>query len=351
MTHKKIAIAARSFVKGGGMERYVLDITSAMGALGIVPVLYTAKIDSSLPEARLVQPIVFDTRLVPGKLKARYLSFRIRPLHQRDPARILIGCFRNSCSDMAICGGTHIGFLRNTLKRPSLFDTLETRLEREFYGHSRLVIAHSRFMEHELKTDYQVPQTKIRVLYPPVSPQFGRGSGDKAEARRALGLPNNEILFLFASTSHKRKGFDLLQKFFSQTRLPIRLLVAGRPTGGSDSKITYLGYRADMGNVYRAADFTIHPSLYEPFGLVCVESLVCGTPIIVSDRVGASETVADAAKVVMDTLDYDGLTSAIGQALDRRESLADAARSTPLSYNTDMVFHVQEMMRLYDSLD
>ncbi|MHB1943184.1 MAG: glycosyltransferase [Acidiferrobacteraceae bacterium] len=332
------------------MERYVLDVTNAAGILDIVPSLYTGKLDRRLPEVRLVRPTVFRTRWIPGKLEDRYLSFRIRSLRQTNPTQIIIGCFRNECSDIAICGGTHLGFLKNTNKRRGLFDSLEIRLERTFYERSRLVIAHSRLMDRELKTEYGVLENKVRILYPPVSSQFSFANSIKVTARHNLGFPQNEILFLFASTGHKRKGFGLLQRFFSRTTLPIRLLVAGRPVSGRDSRISYIGYRADMEEVYQAVDFTVHPSFYEPFGLVCVESVMCGTPIIVSNRVGASEIITDAAKLVMDTLDYDGLASAIGQALDCRESMTNAARSIPPSYNTDPLFHLKELLRLYDGL-
>ena len=45
-----------------------------------------------------------------------------------------------------------------------------------------------------------------------------------------------------------------------------------------------LGFCTDMPELYRAADFTIMASLYEPFGLVGVESVLCGTRVVLSDN-------------------------------------------------------------------
>ena len=60
-------------------------------------------------------------------------------------------------------------------------------------------------------------------------------------------------------------------------------MVAGRPIDETGPNIHYLGYRSDIEDVYRAVDFTILASTYEPFGLVGVESVLCGTPVLVAD--------------------------------------------------------------------
>ncbi|MHB8346976.1 MAG: glycosyltransferase family 4 protein [Acidiferrobacterales bacterium] len=348
----KIGIALHAFRPGGGIERYAIDLVRALGVIGITPHIYANRIDRQLPEAAMIRPHVLGSSLVPRRLKPYYLSARLRQVHARDQLSCLIGCCRNRASDLAICGGTHIGFLQHTGKRVGIMDRMELGLERDFYAYSRAVVAHSRLMQTELEQLYGIASSKIHVIYPPVSSErfFSAEPAERQSLRERLGFPKDEILFLFVSTGHKRKGFELLQEYFENARTHVRLLVAGRPVTSTGSRITYIGYRNDLGDVYRAVDFTIHPSFYEPFGLACVESVKCGTPIIISDRVGAGEIIADNAKVVLPTLDSRGLAQAIDDACQRRAALASQARSEAIQYNQDPVPHVQELLGLCRSM-
>jgi glycosyltransferase involved in cell wall biosynthesis len=58
---------------------------------------------------------------------------------------------------------------------------------------------------------------------------------------------------------------------------------------GVSERIRMLGFvnQSQLPCVYRAADLFVLPSLYEPFGLVVNEAMLCGCPVAVSDRVGA----------------------------------------------------------------
>src|ERR1019366_9700697 len=54
-------------------------------------------------------------------------------------------------------------------------------------------------------------------------------------------------------------------------------------------RVRFLGFmnQAQLPSVYCASDLLVLPSLYEPFGLVVNEAMICGLPVAVSDRVGA----------------------------------------------------------------
>src|SRR5207249_1328427 len=58
---------------------------------------------------------------------------------------------------------------------------------------------------------------------------------------------------------------------------------------GIAANVRFLGFRnqSQLPAVYRAADVLVLPSEYEPFGVVVNEAMLCGRPVIVSDRVGA----------------------------------------------------------------
>jgi len=343
-----VGIVLQAFGYGGGIERYGVDLVRGLNALGVSPHIYANRVDPSLSGIATKRIYHLHSPLVPRQFKGHYLSARLRRIATKEGVPSLIGCCRNDTGDIAICGGTHRGFLNYMEKTPRLFDLLELRLERRFYAHSRVVVAHSGLMKNELEYLYGIPTDKIQLLYPPVAHStFGPASKtERARLREALGLPSGEILFLFVSTGHRRKGFDLLWRYFSQSHLPIRLLVAGRPIRGTSEKISYLGYRKDLEQVYRAVDFTIHPSLYEPFGLACMESIKCGTPVIVSNRVGASEVISAGAQLVLPELTQPALSMVIEQALQIRLAMRERAESDPIGYNDDPVDHARQLLAL-----
>ncbi len=71
---------------------------------------------------------------------------------------------------------------------------------------------------------------------------------------------------------------------------PLRSAIEGRARElGIADRVRILGFvnQSQLPSVYRAADFFVLPSLYEPFGLVVNEAMLCGCPAVVSDRVGA----------------------------------------------------------------
>ncbi|MCX6387553.1 MAG: glycosyltransferase, partial [Solirubrobacterales bacterium] len=68
---------------------------------------------------------------------------------------------------------------------------------------------------------------------------------------------------------------------------------------GLDDHGTFLGWIGDdaLHSLYRIADLTVVPSLYEPFGLVALEAMASGCPTIVADTGGLREVVPEGDKV------------------------------------------------------
>lgn len=128
-------------------------------------------------------------------------------------------------------------------------------------------------------------------------------------ARRALGLDDTPTL-LFVGRLDPIKGIDLLLESLALTQTPARLLVVGGNPDG-DPEIDRLRARADdlgvAGRVrfpgaapqrdlplyYHAADAVVVSSRYESFGLVAVEALASGAPVIASAAGGLPTIVRD----------------------------------------------------------
>ena len=162
----------------------------------------------------------------------------------------------------------------------------------------------------------------------------------KAEARQSLGLDRDERIVLYVGRFDPRKGIETLVRAcaqIAQSDSPkFRLLIVG----GSDSQaadgaerdriegiVHSLGLAAIVDFVgmvghdrlpmyYTAADVCVVPSHYEPFGLVAIEAMACGTPVVASAVGGLKFTVIpEETGLLVPAQDVDGFANAIGRIL------------------------------------
>jgi glycosyltransferase involved in cell wall biosynthesis len=160
-----------------------------------------------------------------------------------------------------------------------------------------VILACSDMMKQELIELYKVDAEKIKVLFPPIdSSKFNQsGKAKNAELRTKYGFAQNKKSLLFLTTGNERKGYPFLLELMETLKdEPIELVVAGvKPMNSSLPNVKYIGYAQKPEELLWATDALIHPALYEPFGQVITEAIQCGTPVLISDMVGAKSVVSD----------------------------------------------------------
>jgi glycosyltransferase involved in cell wall biosynthesis len=343
----RIGISANALGHGGGMERYVSDLVRGFAANGTKPIFFTRRFDMSLPESQLVERRHIGTSFLPSKLRDHWFSRGLRAARRMAQVDVLIGCNRVDTADIAVCGGTHLGFLRATGRKQKRSDRWQIALERRSYERAKIVVAHSKQMRSELRELYDVEDSKIRVLYPPVdSARFTPvDAATRTTLRQKYGFADDEVVLLFPSRSHERKGLPMIERALEGTPMRVVLAVAGRAPARTSGRVRYLGFLKKIEECYQAADFTILASLYEPFGMAGVETVMCGTPAILSSRVGCSEVIAPAAKFTFTPGDVTDLRAAIDRAMRSFRSGESVSRAD-LLYNTSISNHTGSVLSL-----
>jgi glycosyltransferase involved in cell wall biosynthesis len=123
--------------------------------------------------------------------------------------------------------------------------------------------------------------------------------------RAKQGFRDDERVVLYLGRIHSIKGLDLLVRAFASLGPdpgPVRLVLAGPDDGylpalkkeirdlKVEDRVTLAGalYGGDRLEAYVDADVCVLPSVYEVFGITLLEALMCGTPVVATDRCGVS---------------------------------------------------------------
>jgi D-inositol-3-phosphate glycosyltransferase len=204
------------------------------------------------------------------------------------------------------------------------------------------------FSEYDLAENRRIfPELSEKgVVIPPGVDDRFRHLPPREVARGYLGLPQGEMIFLLAARGDAGKNVAAAVAAFRAMRGrwkgPVTLLVAGQegPEGGADGDVFFLGSlpHGGMPILYAAADAVVCPSLYESFGLVPLEALSSGVPVVVPEGTYWGDRIrSEGGGVVYPRDEPDGFSGALlalasSVELRARLSLDGAAVAAPFTW-------------------
>lgn len=209
-------------------------------------------------------------------------------------------------------------------------------LERSVARRANRFIVLSVFSRDTLGRWYGVARERVAVIPGGVDTERFTPHPDRQSLRSELGLPRDSFVLFTARRLVSRMGIELLLAAIKEAapHVPVRLYVAG--TGprreamertavelGVDGLVTWLGPVPDetLVSFYQAADLVVVPTVaYEGFGLVTVEALACGTPVVASPVAASPE--------ILNGLD-SGLVSGAPTSSSLAEAILRACASAP----------------------
>ena len=191
------------------------------------------------------------------------------------------------------------------------------------------VICCSNYMVNELERVFNLPRDKVVHIPNGVHPARIRNRQVPPEFKSRFALPYEKIIY-YVGRLVREKGVHVLidsafkilshepdAKFVIAGTGPYEQYLRGKARDmGLGDKMLFTGYLSDDDRdmLYLIADVAVFPSLYEPFGIVVLEAMAAGTPVVVSDSGGLAEIVEH---------EVDGLYAITGSA----NSLADQVLS------------------------
>jgi glycosyltransferase involved in cell wall biosynthesis len=182
---------------------------------------------------------------------------------------------------------------------------------------------------------------------------LARSAGvDRAALRASWGaLPDDTVILFCAKLQPWKRPSDLLRAF-AKSKMERGLLVfagegplrsslqAEADALGVGGRVRFLGFanQTQLPAIYTSADLMVLPSMYDAFGVVVNEAMLCGCPVAASDHVGAARDLIEHGQTgfIYPCGDIDALAAVLQQAAENRGRLSEmgvAARARMESWS------------------
>ncbi len=168
------------------------------------------------------------------------------------------------------------------------------------------VIVNSNYMKNELQRLFGLPYEKINVVPNGVNINLFNEVERDYDFRRHYAMDNEKIILFMGRLVYEKGIQNLIAAMpkilanYHDTKLiicgkggMIDELRAQANALGLGNKVYFAGYMnaKNVQKMYKCADVSVFPSTYEPFGIVALEAMLSGTPVVVSDIGGLNEIV------------------------------------------------------------
>jgi D-inositol-3-phosphate glycosyltransferase len=330
----------------GGMNVYVRDLTRQLGASGIHVDVFTRSQDEHVPH--VLHDLGYGNRVVhipagpenplPKPDLVRYLpkfvegvkdfasqkGIKYDLIHSHYWLSGLAGQSLKSTWNIPLAHMYHtLGLMKNriALTKEEIEGEYRINGERQVLQVADAIIAATLAEQAQLQFLYQADVKKIVVIPPGVDTRhFYPIPADEAKA--VIGMSPHERMILFVGRIEPLKGLDILIRAMDSMRRDcgnkecphILTIIGGEPDAspelmnaemarlqalcrelGMDDLVMFLGKRSQdtLPYYYSAADVVVMPSHYESFGMVALEAMACGTPVVASQVGGLAFLVQD----------------------------------------------------------
>jgi UDP-glucose:(heptosyl)LPS alpha-1,3-glucosyltransferase len=374
----RIALIYPYFNKRGGIERYLVELANQLTSKHDVYIFCHEWDEMYAQKYKFIKIPMLKN---PSFLSSFVFSIMVQLLLKNWDFDVVhtqgANCFRQDIITAHSCHkawfvishkGIRIFSLRWWLKvlNPLHYLTILTETIQYRKGNFKKIIAISHTVKKELIQYYNIPPDAITVIHNGVDcDEFHPGNKEKfaITIRDNYGLRKSDIVVLFVANEFRRKGLEPLVRALASLRdHRVKLLVVGRDCDNRfkqladhldvSQQIIFVGPSSKIAQCYAASDMFIFPSSYEPFGLVILEAMASGLPVVFSKGAGAAELIEDGMDglLIKDVSDIEEIVGYMRglTVVENRWRMGQLARYKAEQYAWEKV--CEKIMQVYDCL-
>jgi len=317
----RIALFYPGCHRRGGIERVVLECANFLGGRGHEVHLCACEWDADLLHPAIICHRVRTTGRFPAAAALGYAFHSRRALAAMDPAPDVVGVFGVQCPPGGLLWVPSVhgawlkisrrsrGLLARLKQRCNPFHSVILAFERHYFGGRKYtkLLAHTEAVRSDLVSLYDVPAEDVAVLpngYSESEFNIEARQAHRAAVRKELGYAGSDRVVLFVANELERKGFGPLLRAVASLEDPrVRILAVGRLDAGSyrdeierlgmTQRVHFTGPSGTVAPFYSAADVFALPTQYEAWGLVIIEAMACGLPVLTSRLAGAAIAIRE----------------------------------------------------------
>jgi UDP-glucose:(heptosyl)LPS alpha-1,3-glucosyltransferase len=371
----RVAVVFPRANRRAGVERVAWDLSDFLGALHTTAFVGLTMEQSEDNKAQF--RAVRSARIVPSAIRFRRAAQEALEVFQPDVTLTLgapcppgdvywVGSVHRAYLDRSpgptVSGWQGPQWTRRLLPRHLIMLALERRYFRS--AQPSVILCTSTQEITDLGANYGVSASRCRVMpngYDPTIFTPERRRAQRERARADLSMSSDQISLLFVANELHRKGFGTLIEALAEVDSPgTRIDVVGHVSSGDyerrieklglTQRIHWHGSTSDVFPFYAAADVLVLPTLYEPFGLVIMEALASGLPVITSRLAGAAPAVesSGSGRLLQDPTNVTELAGYLREAADpaTRARWASGAPAAAAPYAWPGIFaQVEEVLQ------
>jgi alpha-1,6-mannosyltransferase len=199
----------------------------------------------------------------------------------------------------------------------------------QLFGQFDTVVSPSRYIARRLE-EAGVGDIVIRPLGVEID-TFHPDRRDRDWLLEKLGLPASARLLCFAGRPAREKNIDVLIQAVQKLGDPYHLVLVGAGAGmPEEDRVISLPYEANpraVARIIASCDAFVHANDKEPFGLIVLEAMACGRPVVGVNSGGVAETVDDTVGQLSQSADPTRYAEAVRALFERDiEAIGAAAR-------------------------
>jgi len=355
----KLAFVLYIYVPYGGLQKDFLKIASECHSRGHDVSVYTMGWEGTIPPG-------FDVRIIPPRgfsshRRCKNFSDQVSALGLKDQHDLVIGFNKVRGLDVYFasdpCYVARALANRSPLYRWSSRFRIYSGLECEVFksGIDTSVLLLNPHEQEKFMRIYHTEPERFHVMPPgirrhPLDPITDANT--RRRMRDSLGLGERHQLLLMVGSGFHTKGVDRAIRGLADLPHDLgsmcRLVILGRGNSmpllrlaknlGVANRVVFLGVKADVSSYYLAADILLHPSRTEAAGMVIVEALTHGLPVLVTDVCGYAFHVerAAAGRLLPSPFDKRQFSAMLTEMLTSDESPAWRANGLKYAARTDL---------------